>query len=268
MAVRICVAGATGWVGRDLCKAIAEADDLSLVGAVSRKAAGRALGPEIGLADPLGVRLSASVAEALKTPTDVLVDYTHPGAVKGHALAAVERGVAVVIGTSGLGADDYDEIDRAARAKGVGVIAAGNFSLTAALLKRFALEAARHVSHWEILDYAGATKPDVPSGTARELAERLAEIRRPAEDVPIEAVHGPKEARGAHIAGTRVHSIRLPSYVLSCEIVFGAADERLVLRHEAGAGATPYVAGTLLAVRKVVALKGLVRGLDRLLFEE
>src|SRR5690606_17295143 len=106
----------------------------------------------------------ASVAEALDAAaTDVLVDYTSPEAVKGNVLAALERGVAVVVGTSGLSAADYAEIGDVAARKGLGVIAAGNFSLTAALLQRFALLAAAHVPQWEILDYAGFEKPDVPS---------------------------------------------------------------------------------------------------------
>jgi 4-hydroxy-tetrahydrodipicolinate reductase len=261
MTIRICVAGATGWVGEALCPAIKAASDLKLAGAVARKSAGRPV-PSVP-----ETRLSASVAEALKAPTDVLIDYTHPGAVKSHVLAAIEAGVAAVVGTSGLSAADYAEIDRAARKAGVGVIAAGNFSLTAALLLRFATMAAEHVPQWEVLDFASFTKPDAPSGTARELAERLGEVRKPRIGVAIEEMHGPKETRGADIAGTRVHSLRLPGFVIACEAVFGAESERLSIRHEAGASPAPYVAGTLLAARKVGQVTGLIRGLDRLLFD-
>lgn len=261
MTTRICVAGATGWVGEALCPAIAAASDLRLVGAVARKSAGR---PVPGIPE---VRISGDVAEALKTPTDVLIDYTHPDAVKANALAAIGAGVSVVIGTSGLSAADYAELDAAARKQGVGVIAAGNFSLTAALLLRFALMAAEHIPQWEVLDYASFTKPDVPSGTTRELAERLGEVRKPRLGVPVEKLHGPKETRGADIAGTRVHSLRLPGFVIACEAIFGAESERLVIRHDAGTSPAPYVAGTLLAARKVGGVAGLVRGLDRLLFE-
>jgi len=260
MTIGICVAGATGWVGEALCPAVATATDLRLVGAVARKSAGRSAPgvPE--------VKISSTVGEALKTPTDVLIDYTLPGVVKANALTAINAGVSVVIGTSGLSAEDYAELDQEARRKKVGVIAAGNFSITACLLLRFALLAAEHVPQWEVIDYASFTKPDVPSGTARELAERLSEVRKPGIGVPIESLHGPKEARGADIAGTRVHSVRLPSFVIACEAVFGAESERLVIRHEAGTSPAPYVAGTLLAARKVRGVTGLVRGLDRLLF--
>lgn len=258
MTIRICVAGATGWTGKSLVPAIEAASDLALAGAVARRAAGETLA---------GVTVRASVAEALDAAaTDVLIDYTGPDVVKANILAALERGVAVVVGTSGLAAADYEEIAAAAARRGVGVIAAGNFSLTAALLQRFALMAAAHVPQWEIIDYASFDKPDVPSGTARELAERLGAVRAPAIGVPVEKLHGPKETRGADIAGVRVHSVRLPGYIISCEAVFGLASERLSIRHDAGESAAPYVAGTLLAARRARDVTGIVRGLDTLLF--
>ena len=259
----MCIAGATGWTGRALVAAVAEAPDLSLVSAVSRSAAGRDLGEALG-GDPLGVLVHARVAEALGG-VDVLVDYTSATAVKANALAAIEARVAVVIGSSGLMASDFDEIDAAAREHSVGVIASGNFSLTAAMCQAAALLAARHLPQWEVIDYASATKPDVPSGTASELAERLGEVRRPELGFPIEELHGPAEARGATVGGTQVHSVRLPSFVVSTEVVFGLPDERLTIRHDAGGTPEPYVQGTLLAVRKVSSLAGLTRGLDTLL---
>jgi 4-hydroxy-tetrahydrodipicolinate reductase len=170
-----------------------------------------------------------------------------------------------VVGSSGLGADDFAEIEAAALEHEVGVIAAGNFSVTAALAQADALLAAKHLPSWEIVDYASATKPDAPSGTARELAERLAEIRSPEVAVPIAETSGRVEARGANIAGSQVHSVRLPGFSVSTEIVFGLPDERLTIRHDAGPSAAPYVGGTLLAARAVTGRPGLTRGLDTLL---
>jgi len=264
MTIGVVIVGATGWTGSALVTAVASAPDLRLAGAVARKAAGQDAGTAIG-GKRLGVTIVATLAEALKQPSDVVVDYTAPAAVKGHALEAITAGRAVVIGTSGLGADDDTEIDRAARAKGVGVLAAGNFSITATLMQRFALMAAPYVRDVEVIDYASASKPDVPSGTARELAERLGEVRQDTSARAVRTLHGPRETRGAEIGRTRVHSVRLPGFVLSCEAVFGAEDERLTIRHDAGSSATPYVAGTLLAVRRVREKAGLRRGLDNLL---
>jgi 4-hydroxy-tetrahydrodipicolinate reductase len=263
MALSVCIAGATGWTGRALVPAVQEAPDLTLRSAVARSAAGRDLGEALG-GEALGVPVHATAGEALDG-VDVLVDYTSATAVKTNVMAAIDAGVAVVIASSGLTAADFDEIDAAARDRSIGVVASGNFSLTAAMCQAAALLAARHLPHWEVIDYASATKPDVPSGTARELAERLGEIRRPELGHPIEDLHGPQEARGATVAGAQIHSVRLPSFVVSTEVVFGLPDERLTIRHDAGSTPDPYVAGTLIAVRAVPGLVGLTRGLDTLL---
>jgi len=250
LVIRVCIAGITGWTGRPIADAVGQAEDLELAAGVSRS-------------DPAHF---STVAEALdQAAADVLVDYTSASAVKENVHAALDRGVGVVVGSSGLSAADYDEIDARARAQNVGVIAAGNFSLTAALMLRAAVEAARYLDAWEVVDYASAGKPDAPSGTARELAERLGEVRRPALRVEVSEIQGHPEARGADIAGTQVHSLRLPSFVVSSEVVFAAAGERLSIRHDAGETPAPYVAGTLLAIRAVPGRAGLTRGLDRLL---
>ncbi|MGZ4637668.1 MAG: dihydrodipicolinate reductase C-terminal domain-containing protein [Actinomycetes bacterium] len=130
-----------------------------------------------------------------------------------------------------------------------------------------ALLAARFLPNREIIDYASAGKTDAPSGTARELAERLATVNTTTLDVPVEETGGRVEARGTTVAGTQVHSLRLPRFVVSTEVVFALPDERLVIRHDAGSTPTPYVAGTLLAIRASVGRTGLVRGLDTLLLD-
>jgi 4-hydroxy-tetrahydrodipicolinate reductase len=265
MTLSVCMAGATGWAGRPIAEAMIEAADLELTSAVSRSAAGRDLGEAWGV-EPNGVPVFGAVAEGLDG-VDVVIDYTSHDAVRANSLAAIERGVAVVIGSSGLAASDFADLDAAAREAGVGVVAAGNYSLTAAMAQAAALLVARYLPSWEIIDYASAKKPDAPSGTARELAERLAQIQPPVVDVPVNETSGHREARGATVAGTQIHSVRLPSFVVSTETVFALPDERLTIRHDAGSSATPYIAGTLLAVRNVTSRIGLVRGLDTLLLE-
>ena len=250
--LNVCVAGATGWTGAAIAEGVAAADDLTLRSAVSRSAAGSELH---------GAPVHAAVADALDG-VDVMIDFTSHDVAKANALAAIERGAAVVIGSSGLTAADFEEIDAAARERGVGVISAGNFSLTAAMAKAAALLAAKHLPSWEIIDYASAGKADAPSGTARELAEQLGAAAR---ERSLADTHGTVEARGADIGGTQVHSLRLPSFTVSTEIVFGLPDERLSIRHDAGSSATPYVAGTLLAARAAPGRVGLTRGLDALL---
>lgn len=264
MSLKVCLAGATGWAGSELARGIGAAADLQLVAAVSRTHAGRSLADALG--DPrLAAPVFGSAAEALAVPCDVFVEYTKPASAKANVLAALERGAHVVIGTSGLTDDDFARIDAAARARGRGVLACGNFALTAVLLQKFAEIAARHVAHWEIVDYAHEGKVDAPSGTVRELAARLARVKAPRLEVPLDRTVGPREARGATVGGTQVHSVRLPGHVLGVDVIFGMPEQKLVLRHEAGSGARPYVDGALIAIRKVPGLVGLHRGLDSVL---
>ena len=253
---RVCIAGITGWVGRPLADAVAAAGEMELVAGVSRSAAGQ----EIHAA-----RVYATVEEALSVESDVFVDYTSADVVKRNVLLAIAAGRHIVVGSSGMSDSDYADIDSAARSRRVGVVAVGNFAVSAALLNRFAQEAAAHMPSWEIIDYTHDTKPDAPSGTARELAWSVSQVAPPRAAIAPDASLGPREARGATISGTQVHSLRLPGQTIGVEIIFGREDERLSIRYEGGTGAGPYINGTLLAIRKASQVTGLVRGLGALL---
>jgi 4-hydroxy-tetrahydrodipicolinate reductase len=268
MTTHVILAGATGWAGSALARGVAAAPDLALVAAVARKAAGRALGDALGDPSPsLGAPVFARATDAIAhAKADVFVEYTLPDTARANVLAALEAGLHVVIGTSGLGDDDFAVIDARAREGGRAVLACGNFALTAVLLQRFAEEAAKWIASFEVIDYGKLHKPDAPSGTARELAARLAAVRSPDIGVALDAISGPREARGASVAGVQVHSMRLPGFVSSVEAVFGQDGERLHLRHESTGSAAPYVSGALLAIRRVASLPaGLHRGLDRVM---
>jgi 4-hydroxy-tetrahydrodipicolinate reductase len=262
--INVCLAGATGWAGSELARGIAKAEGLTLVAAISRTHAGRKLGEVLAQPD-LTCPIYASATEALASPCDVFVEYTKPDVAKPNILTALQRGAHVVVGTSGLTEQDYTEIDAVAREQGRGVLACGNFALTVVLLQKFAEVAAKFIPQWEIFDYAHEDKIDAPSGTVRELANRLSKVRQPELTIPLEKTVGPKEARGATVAGSRVHSVRLPGYVISAEIIFGMPDQRLTIRHDSGGSARPYVDGALLAIRKVSGLVGVHRGLDTVL---
>ncbi|MEA3186079.1 MAG: 4-hydroxy-tetrahydrodipicolinate reductase [Ilumatobacteraceae bacterium] len=269
MSIKVCIAGTTGWTGSVVARHLLASPDFDVVGAIARRSAGNDLGVELGL-PPIGVIIRETLDEvlALGADIDVLVDYTDHVSVKPRTLTALSRGIRVVVGTSGLTAADFAEIGRAAAEHGLGVVAAGNFSITAALAKHFSLIAARHVPSWEIIDYAGAAKVDAPSGTTQELAESMGEVAPSQLGISLDEMHGPREVRGATIGGTQVHSVRLPGFVIAFETIFGLPDERLTIRHDAGSGAEPYAVGTLVAVKKVMETTGLIRGLDQLLFAD
>jgi 4-hydroxy-tetrahydrodipicolinate reductase len=259
--LKICVAGATGWAGSELSRGIWDAADMELVAAVSRSNAGKTLGEVIGT-EGLITPIFGTAEEALKTNPDVFVEYTKPDVAKIHVLSALKSGAHVVIGTSGLSSEDYDEINGVAREVNRGVLAVGNFALTVVLLQKFAEMAAKYIPHWEIIDYAHSDKKDAPSGTARELANRLSKVLEAKLEIPLDKIDGLKESRGARLQGTQVHSIRLPGYVISIDAIFGMPGQKLILRHESGSSAEPYVNGALLAIREVGQLVGVHRGLD------
>ena len=262
--ISICVAGVTGWVGRVLAPAILTQKDLLLTSAVARKSSQKTVGETLACASPVEIR--ATVAEALaKDKFDVLVDYTSAEAVFENVRAAAAAGVHVVVGSSGITDDQFFFLDALARERSVGILAAGNFAITAVLAQVFACCAAKYVDSWEVIEYAHHDKIDAPSGTARELASRLAKVGPPKHIVAPESVIGDSRSRGASAAGTQVHSIRLPGFIISFETILGRNNERLSIRHDAGSGAEPYVGGTLLGIREVRKASGVRRGLDSIL---
>lgn len=264
MSIRVILAGATGWAGSALALAISKSSDISLVSAISRTYAQRNLGEVLG--EPLlTCPVYAAAQEALTHSCDVFVEFTKPDIAKLNVLTALEHGAHVVIGTSGLTDADYAEIATAAEKHQKAVLAVGNFAITVVLLQKFAEIAARYIPQWEIIDYASDQKKDTPSGTIRELAYRLSSVRPSELTVPLEQTQGVVETRGARINGSQVHSIRLPSYTISAEVIFGMPDQKLTIRHDSGSSAQPYVDGALLAIRKVNMLVGLHRGLDNVL---
>jgi 4-hydroxy-tetrahydrodipicolinate reductase len=264
MTKKVCIAGATGWAGSALTKAVYEQTDMQVVGAVSRTHKGENLSRVLGL-EKTDVIITDTVTKASLADARVLVEFTKPDVAMAHIMTAMDAGVHVVVGTSGLTDADYDKIHEKALKNNLGVLAAGNFALTVVLLQKFSEIAARYIPQWEIIDYAGDAKKDSPSGTARELAFRLSQVRRSQLTVPLADTHGPIEARGADMTGSQVHSIRLPGFTLSSEIIFGMPDQTLTIRHDAGTSAQPYVDGALLAIRKVDTFTGLRRGLDHVM---
>lgn len=255
--MKVCVGGVTGWTGAEIARAVAEADDMDLVAGLSRSHAGQ---------EVLGAPCFATVEDALSVDWDVLIDYTARDAVLDHTLASLKSGRRVVIGTSGLTAEEFVQIDQAALAAGVGVFASGNFALTAALMTRFSIMAAEYLDWFEIIDYSRPKKTDAPTGTARELAERMGDVKQPRYEVDPATVRGEPGLRGGTINGVQVHSLRMPSYSATVTSTFASGSSRLMITHDADThSADILVPGTLLAARRVMEMTGLTRGLDRLL---
>ncbi|WP_129775848.1 4-hydroxy-tetrahydrodipicolinate reductase [Peristeroidobacter soli] len=263
MSIRICLAGITGDVGRLLATEILAHDDLTLAAAVARSAAGQKVGQVLGC--DCEVEIRASVVEALASDSfDVLVDYTSATAAFENVRAAIAGGKHVIVGSSGITAEQYAQLDEEARRAKVGVVH-GNFAITAVLAQVFATAAAKYIKSWEIIEYAHDDKIDAISGTARELANRMASQGPSQHAIAADDFVGDSRSRGATVQGTQVHAVRLPGHVFGFEVIFGRSHERLIIRHEAGSHAEPYISGTLLAIKAVPRLVGLHQGLESIL---
>lgn len=245
-------------MGREALKALSPTHGFDLVLATARKDAGRNAqefgGPDLPLRPALD-----------DTPFDVLVDLSHHSVAADHAESALARGAGVVIGVTGLTADEFARIERAATQSGRGVLIVPNFSVGAVLMMRFAQMAAAWMPDVEILELHHERKEDAPSGTAMLTARLISEARTAA---PTELPHPflkAEGARGADVMGVPVHSVRLPGYLAHQAVMFGAPGESLTIRHDSMDRAS-FMPGVRLAAKAVLGLKGVTTGLDHVLF--
>lgn len=261
--IRLCIAGITGQVGASLVKHLEGNNDFKLVCGISRSSSGKTLN-EVFPGSLSEARIFGTLEDSFCTSYDVLIDYTSAHAVKRHVHAVLEKRIPIVVGSSGLTNEDFIEIEALATKNDVGVIAAGNFSITAAMLLKASELVAKQIPYWECIDYGRASKPDAPSGTSLELLNTLSKFKSVDDDSSLLSIVGDIRARGAVIDGQHAHSVRLPGFHSGVEIIFSLAGERLSIKHESISN-EPYVSGTLLAAKKVLSVKGLVRGMPKIL---
>lgn len=237
------MAGATGKTGSEVVRALLGEDDIQVVAAVAPNHAGADLGQALGTGF-LGIRILAGVEQALEQhEADVLVDFTVPAAAGRNALAAVARGVRPVVGTTGIPQDQLRRLEEECARQGLGAAVIPNFSFGIMLLMRFIRQAVEIYPHVEIIEKHHHTKLDAPSGTAKRLAQRLEECG---------------------VTGVPIHSVRLPGHVAHHEVIFGGTGESLTLKHDTLSRAS-FGPGVVLAVRRVLGLRGVVYDLGELL---
>jgi 4-hydroxy-tetrahydrodipicolinate reductase len=243
--IRVGVLGAKGRMGSQVCSTVESADDLTLIA-------------QVDVGDSL---------DAL-TGADVVVDFTHPGAVMGNLRWCVEHGIASVVGTSGFDDARLHEVDGwLAAQQAARVLVVPNFSVGAVLMMRFAELAAPFFESAEVIEMHHAGKLDAPSGTAGRTASMISAARSAAgtEPMPDATVTAAAGARGAEVSGVHVHSVRLAGLVAHQEVLLGGHGEILTIRHDSLDRAS-FMPGVLLAVRGIGGLPaGLTVGLDGLL---
>ncbi len=255
-------------MGGYVSRAVDTASDMRLVAAVDPAGVGHSLGDYVPdtCEETRQLTVGGHLAAALVgSNADVMVDFTTPSVVMANIEAALNAGVAAVVGTTGLSDIDLKTVARMSEAKGVPCIIAPNFSIGANLMMRFSAQAAPSFEYVEIIERHHDRKKDAPSGTAVKTAEMIAAARStdPLSVVPTER-HNVPGTRGGVLGNVPIHAVRLPGYVANQEVVFGAEGEVLRISHETTSRAC-FMPGVMLAIRAIRDLKGLTYGLDKLL---
>jgi len=265
---RVAIAGINGKMGRASARAILADPELALAGAFG-KAGADYVGKDVGeLASHLdtGILVSNSIEDLLAgCHPDVLLDFTRAEAAVAHAKVALEAGVCPVVGTSGVGRQDVEELSKLAARAGVGAMIVPNFSVGAVLMMEFARQAGAYFGNVEIVEMHHTKKVDAPSGTAMYTAGKLDALGKTFNPREVEEKELLSGARGAVSAsGVRVHSLRLPGLISHQEVICGSPGELLTIRHDSF-NTDCFVKGILMSVKAVTGMKGLVSGLESLL---
>ena len=255
--VNVLVNGALGRMGSEVVRTVLNEKDMALVGCVDIHGAGKTVEGQV---------VEAELKTALdKYKPDVVVDFTRPDVVMNNLRVILSSGVNAVVGTTGFTKEDLAELDALATTNKVGILVAPNFAMGAILMMKIACEVAKYFPQVEIIEMHHDKKLDAPSGTAVLTAQKLAEARGGyvAQGHPEEVEKLPG-ARGNDYEGMRIHSVRLPGFVASQEIIFGSAGETLKIRNDT-INRECYMPGVMLGCRSMVQKTGLVYGLDKLL---
>ncbi|MEL6500558.1 MAG: 4-hydroxy-tetrahydrodipicolinate reductase [Cyanobacteria bacterium J06623_1] len=269
--IPVVVNGALGQMGREVIKAVSQAQDMMLVGAVdlNPEYLGQDIGEVVGIG-ALEVPILNDLQSVLVLATQekvqgVMVDFTHPDSVYENTRSAIAYGVRPVVGTTGLSDDQLQDLTEFAEKASTGTLIIPNFSIGIVLLQQAALTASQYFDHVEIIELHHDRKADAPSGTAIKTAQMLAEMGKSFNPPKVESKETMTGARGATAqSNIPLHSIRLPGLIAHQEVLFGAPGQLYTLRHDTS-DRSCYMPGVLLSIRKVTELSSLVYGLEKIL---
>lgn len=262
--IRLVVSGACGKMGRAMLEKIALEEDVQVISAVDVMNTGKKLHEFVYAEKYENINIEGNLAEVLSAyKPDVMLDFTTPKVVYNNIMLALQQGVSPVVGTTGLTAEQLEDISHLAREKKLGAFIAPNFAIGAVLLMQLATQAAKYMSSAEIIELHHDQKIDAPSGTALKTALAMEPYINIAHEdkKEMEIIPG---SRGGLTNGIRVHSVRLPGFVAHQEVIFGALGQTLTLRHDSISRESFYP-GVILAIRKVKTFTGLKIGLETIM---
>jgi 4-hydroxy-tetrahydrodipicolinate reductase len=257
--IKVVVCGAAGRMGQEVCRAVAQDNQLLLVGAVDPAAVGRSVKEVAGLKEYGDLVIMSNLKDFLaEKGADVMVDFTLATAAKENIMTALRHNVHAVVGTTGLSEADLAQIKQVAEESQANVFIAPNFAIGAVLMMKFAEIAASFMDFVEIVELHHEKKKDAPSGTALQTAAKIVTKKVP------QTIEGDDISRGQNYKGVRIHSVRLPGLVAHQEVIFGGQGQTLTIKHDS-IDRTSFMPGVLKAIKAVSDLRGLTIGLDRLL---
>ena len=247
--INIAVCGANGKMGQEVIKAVKEADDMALVAKID-----------------INNGEFATIKDAKESVNiDILIDFTQPKSIYENALYCLHNDINIVIGTTGLSDTQIDELKSLSEEKKIGCFIAPNFSTGAVLMMKFAKMAAKYFNNAEIIELHHNQKKDAPSGTAVKTAAMMAEVNENFTNGNCEETEVIEGARGAaSYNNIHIHSVRMPGFMASQEVIFGSNGQTLRIKHDS-TNRECYMPGVLLAVRYINEHKSFVYGLDNIL---
>lgn len=245
----IAVCGANGKMGQEVIKAVNNAKDLTLVAKIDIKDGE-----------------FASIKDAKESvKIDVLVDFTQPKSIYENALFCLNNGINIVIGTTGLTDEQIEELKKLSEKQGLGCLIAPNFSTGAVLMMKFAQMASKYFDNAEIIELHHNQKKDAPSGTAVKTALMMAGENTNFTTGNCQETETIIGARGANSYNNiHIHSVRMPGYIASQEVLFGANGQLLSIRHDS-MNRECYMDGVLRAIDYVEKNHNFVYGLENIL---
>lgn len=248
--IKVAVCGALGKMGQEVVNAVEAADDMELAAKI----------------DIAADNMYHSIEEAARVEDiDLLIDFTQPKSIFENALFCLNNGIKIVIGTTGLSDEQIEELRRLSIEKKVGCLIAPNFSTGAVLMMMFSRQAAKYFDNAEIIELHHNQKKDAPSGTAIKTAQMMAEVKADftrgncPETETIEGSRG-----GNSYADIHIHSVRMPGYIASQEVIFGSSGQIMKIRHDS-MDRKCYMQGVLLAVRHTFNNNDFVYGLENIM---
>ena len=263
--IKVAVCGACGRMGQEVIKAVNDQQDMELVAAIDINNTGKDIGEIIGN-KPFGVILESSLKDALlKSKADVVVDFTSPDIIFNSAKIAIDCGVRPVVGTTGLSDEQVKELKKLSQEKNISALIAPNFTTGAVLMMMFAKTAAKYFENAEIIELHHNKKKDAPSGTAIKTAQMMAESKSDfaSGNVPeIELIKGSRG--GVSESNIHIHSVRMPGFMASQEVIFGSPGQILTIKHDS-VDRTCYMPGVMMAVRHISVNNEFVYGLENIL---